>query len=146
MRIDKGISEKERYQKLRAVGYSATEARKYRRYGGQKFLEKIEEKSQKEYYKTIKDLLSVEKKTKEKILPDKKIPAESEASFNYKFKYNYIVKCVTNKGTIYITYTTNTKLKKEEVKTEIESYIKTANLQYRQKIIYWELKAIEKTA
>ena len=146
MRIDKGISEKERYNLLRNIGYTPTEARKYRRYGGKKFLEKIEEKNVTEYAKTFNKLANLEKKEDIKILPDFKLPEETKSKYNYKNKYNYVIKTITGDNKVeYFTYTTNQKLKDKEVKDEIGNYIKTANRLYKRKIKNYYVESLEVT-
>lgn len=132
LRIDKGLSEKQRYNILREVGYSATEARKFRRYGGEKFFEKVEKKDPDLYAKTFEKVYRKEERSGKKILPDRSYEnvKQGVARYNYKEKYNYIIKIIENGKVKYVTYTTNQELTPEQLKEEVKEYVKTARRKY----------------
>ena len=154
MIIDRAITERERYQALRDAGYSPSEARKYRRYGGQKFLDKLADRNIKTYNKARTKIDEFEKKNDEIIIP--KIPRKSRSKYNYKFRYNYIIRAIceyteedddgnekTRQETRYYTYTTNREIPKDEIIPELQSYINTIAKKYKFRVVYWQLTAIE---
>lgn len=143
MKIDKVFTEKERYQMLREAGYSSTEARKFRRYGGDKFINVLEEKKPRTYANAYNEIKQYEAKEKTTILKPDPIPFETQTKYNYNSKYNYVVQVISKNKVDYITYTTNKKLNANEIQNEIAEYVKSANRRYRRKIKNWRLKEIQ---
>ena len=143
MKIDNVFTEKERYQILREAGYTPTEARKYRRYGGDKFINVLEEKKPRTYANAYNEIKNYEKKSKTPILRPDVIPADTKTKYNYNSKYNYVVQVISKNKVDYITYTTNKRLKPDEIQKEIGDYVKSANRRYKRKIKNWRLKEIQ---
>ena len=86
------IQEKSRYKILREFGYSAKEAQKLRRYGYDKFLKKLKEKTDSEYlekrYKAITQVIGAEEQKTQKRIKHLK------GDKNQLRKYNYICEII----------------------------------------------------
>ena len=116
------IQEKSRYKILREFGYSAKEAQKFRRYGYDKFLKKLKEKTDSEYlekrYKTLTQVIGAEEQKTQKRI--KHIKGDK----NQLRKYNYICEIIyesRDKKTEsqHITLKTDRQLSRDEIYKEL---------------------------
>lgn len=119
------IQEKSRYKILREFGYSSKEAQKFRRYGYDKFLQKLAEKADTLYKQSKYEVLRhniFEEKAEQKQERIKRLKGEK----NQLRKYNYLVVIVyedrqEKKREQYVTIKTDRKLSIAELKKEVNN-------------------------
>ena len=163
MNIDRLFSEKDRYQRLREAGFSSSEARKIRRYGQKRFLDELAKKSADSFNSAVNEIKKKEKETGEEILKPLQIPKQTKNQYNYKFKYNYVIRMLIEeehkkrgrpkkgqKSNVeytrkinYYTYTSNTKLSQKELQKEMRQMKRNIERKYKKRVIYAEVVSFE---